>query len=100
MQANQVKQELPKIQEQISEAERICEYSDSASEELKEVLSELSNRSSAAQQLLEEEEDEQRIVEYVDELEELSDRAMKACRESSDSLDLGLQHAVRTAHKS
>ena len=41
--------------------------------------------------------DEQRIVECVDSLEQLGDRAMQACRRAG-SVDPDLRDAVQTAH--
>ena len=99
MQASQVKQQLPQIQQQIMDAERICQSSQSAPQELKQALSNLSSRSSQAQQMLQSEQDEQRIVQCVDELEELSDRALQACRQSGDNLDSNLKNAVKSAHQ-
>jgi hypothetical protein len=99
MQASQVKQQLPQIQQQISDAQRICQSSQSAPQELKKALNALSNSSNHAQLMLQSEDDEEIIVECIDELEELSDRAMQVCRQSGDRLDSNLQNAVKSAHQ-
>ena len=98
MPVNQVKQQFPQIKQHIGNAERICQSSQSVPQELKQALGQLDQRSTEAQQMMQSEQDEQRIVQCVDELEQLSDQAIQACRQAGASIDPQLKNAVQSAH--
>lgn len=100
MPVNQVKQQFPQIQQQIGNAERICQSSQSVPQGLKQTLGQLNQRSTEAQQMMQSEQDEQRIVQCVDELEQLSDRAIQACTQAGAGIDPQLKNAVQSAHDS
>lgn len=97
MQASQVKQEYPRIEQFIDNAAQLCQTNRNVPEELRNCLSELDRESDQTMQVLEQEQDENRIVECVDRLEKLGDRAMQACRQAGN-IDEQMQKAVQQAH--
>ncbi|HKY00930.1 MAG TPA: hypothetical protein VJM53_00085 [Burkholderiales bacterium] len=97
MQADQMQQRIDHIAQHISDATRLCESNPSLPQELKRSVSELDKRSKAAQQLLLTAEDEEVILDCIDELEELGDRAKRAC-EKAPNVDEELSTSILIAH--
>jgi conjugal transfer/entry exclusion protein len=99
MQASQVKQEFPRIEQMIDNAAQLCQTSGNVPDELRNCLSELDRESDQTMQMLEQEQEQNdsRIIECVDRLEKLGDRAMQACRQAGN-IDQGMQQAVQEAH--
>ena len=96
MQASQVKNELPRIDEQVRNAALLCQTSD-VPDQLRDCIGTLERETAQAASMVENEQNDQRIIDCIDHLEELGDRAMQACRKSGN-IDPQVQQAVQTAH--
>jgi hypothetical protein len=97
MQTSQVKKEFPKIERYIGNAAGLCQSSSNVPEELRDRLSDLEKESGEAASMLKSESDKNKIVECVDKLESLGDRALQACNHASN-VDSVVQKAVQQAH--
>lgn len=97
MQANQVKEEFPRIEQYIDNAAQLCQLNSNVPDALRNCVSELDQESDQAKQMLEQEQNDNRILECIDRLEKLGDRAMQACRQAGN-IDDQMQDAVRQAH--
>lgn len=98
MQPNQVKENFDAINLRIGKAARLCQTRTDIPEQVRESLSELSRESDQALQMLASEKNENRIVQCVDRLEELGDRAWHACAQAGNTVDEQIQAAVKEAH--
>lgn len=96
MQLNEVQQRFSRIEKCIDDADSACQQSASAPQELKDSIRQLDQRSDRARQLLQGQ-DESRIRQCVNEMEELSDRAMQACKQAGN-IEPQLQQAVQQTH--
>lgn len=97
MPMNQMQQRFSRVEQCIDDAEMACRSAGTVSPELKECIGEMSRRSHEAHDLMAQSPDENRIVECVDSLEKLGDRAMQACRRAG-AVDPALRDAVQAAH--
>lgn len=82
MQANQVKSEFPSIKRSVGEAAQLCQASGDVPENVRNVLSQLNRQTDEASNFLEQEKNDEKILQCIDELEELGDQAKNACRTS------------------
>lgn len=98
MQPSQVKEVFGKVEQSIGKASELCQTSNKVPEPLRASLSELSRESEQAAQLLASEKNDNRIVQCVDRLEKLGDRAMHACTQAGSTVDEQVQKAVKEAH--
>lgn len=98
MQPNQVKEHIGAIDLRIDKAAQLCQTSADVPEQLRQSLSELSRESDQALQMLANEQNDNRIVQCVDRLEKLGDRAMHACKQGGNNVDEQVQAAVKEAH--
>lgn len=98
MQANQVKENFGAIDQRIGEAVQLCQTRTNVPEQLRESVSELRREADQALQLLASEKNENRIVQCVDRLEKLGDRALHACAQAGSTVDEQVQAAVKEAH--
>lgn len=97
MQASQVKEQLPQIDQQVRNAAQLCQTSDNVPDELRNCIGELERETAEAASVVADEQNPQRIIDCVDHLEELGDRAMQACRQASN-VDEQVRDAVQTVH--
>ncbi|HEU4621834.1 MAG TPA: hypothetical protein VFS42_06385 [Burkholderiaceae bacterium] len=97
MQMERVQQELQAVQQHIKRAAQACQASGNVPSDLKSAIQQLDQQSNQVQQVMQSG-DENQILQCVDELEEISDRAQHAC-ERSDGLDTQLQACVEQAHE-
>lgn len=97
MQANLVKEQLPHIDKHVRNAAQLCQSSDNVPDDLRSCIGELERETGQAASMVKEEQDEQRLLDCVDHLEELGDRAMQACRQAT-AVDDQVQKAVQTVH--
>jgi ABC-type transporter Mla subunit MlaD len=97
MQTQLAKQQLPQIDQHVRNAAQLCQTSDNVPDALRECIGELERETGEAAAMVTNEQDDQRILDCVDHLEELGDRAMQACRQAGN-LDTQVQKAVQTAH--
>jgi hypothetical protein len=98
METSRVKQQLSQVEQVISRAAQACKDDQSAPQELKDSLQELNMQSREAKQYLDGEADEQALVQCIDEMEEISDRAKQAC-EGARNLGAQTKPAVMQAHQ-
>ena len=99
MQAEEVRQRFTQIEQTIHQMSEACQRaSGNVSEDLKNSIQQLDQRSGEARQELQQTEDEDEIRQCVDELEELGDQAKAAC-ERGGNIDQQLKSAVLQAHQ-
>lgn len=98
MQPKQVKEEFPRIGRIIDQATDLCQMTNDVPDDLRECLSALDQESDHAKDSLMEEQNDNRIVQTVERLEKLSDRAMQTCRQAGNTVDEQMQDAVRQVH--
>lgn len=98
MEITQIRQKLSQLDQVISRAAQAVRNDQGASQDLKACVQELGTQSKEAQQSLKDGEEQTTLIECVDEMEETSDRAKKACE---DAKNLGAQtkSAVMQAHQ-
>lgn len=96
MQANQVKSEFPSIKRSVGEASQLCQTTGDVPESVRDVLSQLSRQTDEASNFLESEKNDEKILQCIDELEELGDQAKNACRTSQ--VNEQVAQAVIKAH--
>ena len=97
MQMDYVKQQLPRIDQHARNAAQLCNDSDSVPDALRNCLGELEREAGQAAAMAQAEQDQRRLMDCVDQLEELGDRAMDACR-GADGIDDQVRRAVQTVH--
>jgi hypothetical protein len=97
MQANLVKEQLPQIDKQVRNAAQLCQSSDNVPDELLDRIGELERETGQAASMVQAEQNEQRLLDCIDHLEELGDRALEACRQGGN-VDDQVQQAVKTVH--
>ena len=98
METSQIRQKLTQLDQVISRAAQAVRNDQGASQELKSCVQELGTQSKEAQQSLQEGKEQTTLIECVDEMEQTSDRAKKAC-ESSRNLGTQTKSAVMAAHQ-
>jgi chromosome segregation ATPase len=96
LQANEIQQRFSNIQQSIQQASQACRSGSNVPEDLKQCIQQLDNESSNAQQVMQSQ-DQQQILQCVDNLEQLGDRARDACQQSQN-VDGQLKQAVMQAH--
>ena len=97
MQPNQVMDYFSSIQQSIGNAAELCQITSDVPEDVRECLSELERESDQARRALENEDNDNRIIQCIDRLEQLGDRAIEACREAGDAVDPLLEDATQQA---
>jgi hypothetical protein len=98
MQPNQVKENFGAIDQRIVKAAQLCQARTDIPAQLRESVSELRRESDQAMQMLASEKNEDRIVQCVDRLEKLGDRALHVCAQAGTTVDQQIQAAVKEAH--
>ncbi len=99
MQADEVRQRFSQIEQTISQMSQACERAGSGiPSDLKNSIQQLDQQSGKAREQLQQATDQEAIVQCVDQLEELGDKAKAAC-EKSGNVDQQLKQAVLQAHQ-
>ncbi len=99
IQADEVRKRFTQIEQTIHQATEACQRAGSGvSTDLKDSIQKLDKRSEKARQELQSAKDEKAMVQCVDELEQLGDKAKSAC-ESGSNVDEKLKKAVLQAHQ-
>lgn len=98
MQPSQVKEYFGPVGQIIGKASQLCQTSSKVPEPIRESLGELSRESEQAAQLLANEKNDNRIIQCVDRLEKLGDRAWHACSQAGSTVDGQVRAAVKEAH--
>lgn len=96
MQANQVKSEFPSIKQSVSQAAQLCQTSNDVPENVRGALEQLNRQTDEASRFLDQETNDQKILQCIDELEELGDQAKNACR--SSQVNDQVAQAITKAH--
>lgn len=98
MQANQVKEQFPRIERSIDQASQLCQTANQVPDKLRNCIDQLDKESEQAKQMLAQETNDSKIIECIDRLEKLGDQAMEACKQAGNSVDKDVQNAVKQAH--
>ena len=99
MQAEEVRQRFNQIEQTIQQASQACERAgNGVPMDLKNCIQQLDQQSGKAKQQLQQTQDQQSIIQCVDELEELGDKAKAAC-EKGGNVDQQVKQAVLQAHQ-
>lgn len=96
LQANEIKQKFTQVEQAIVQAARSCQSSSQVSQELKQCIDKLDKQATQAHQVMQSN-DQSRMVQCVDELESLGDKARNACRADGQA-DPQLKAAVTKVH--
>lgn len=96
MQASQVKSEFPSIKRSVDQAAQLCQTSNDVPENVRGALEQLNRQASEVSRFLEQETNDEKILQCIDELEELGDQAKNACR--SSQVNEQVAEAVVKAH--
>jgi predicted site-specific integrase-resolvase len=94
---NQVIDYFSGVEQSIGNAAELCQMTTDVPEDVRECLSELERESEHARRMLEQEDDDNRIIQYIDRLEKLGDRAIEACREAGNAVDPQVGSAAQQA---
>jgi hypothetical protein len=97
MQPNQVMDYFSSIEQSIGNAAELCQLSSDVPEDVRECLSELERESDHARRTLENEDNDNRIIQCIERLEKLGDRALEACHEAGDTVDPLVEDAAQQA---
>ncbi len=98
MQANEIRQRFSHVEQTIHHVAELCQAAVTVPMDLKDCIQQLDQRSMQAQEILQQSMDENRIRQYVDDLEQLGDRTRDACQEA-DAVNPELKDAVMRAHR-
>lgn len=98
MQPSQVKDFFPSVEQSIDNAAELCQLTSDVPDDVRECLSELERESDRAKRILEDEDNDNRIIECIDRLEKLGDRAIQACRQAGNTIDPQVGNATQVAH--
>lgn len=98
MQPSQVKEYFGPVGQIIGKASLLCQTSSKVPEPIRASLGELSRESEQAAHMLANEKNDKRIVQCVDRLEKLGDRAWHACSQAGSTVDEQVRAAVKEAH--
>jgi polyhydroxyalkanoate synthesis regulator phasin len=96
LQSSEIQKRFSHIQQTISEATRSCQSAQSVPQDLKRCVEELDKECKTAQSAMKSQ-DEDRMRECIDSLEQIGDRAERAC-EHAGNVDGNLKRAVSTMH--
>lgn len=97
MQVNEIRQQFNQIEQTIDQAMQACRSESGIPQDLQQCIQQMDQQSDQARQILQSQ-DETQIIQCVDDLEELGDRAMRAC-EQADGISEQVRNAVSQAHK-
>ena len=98
MQANEIRQKFQNVKQCITQASQACQQDANVPQELKSCIQELDSQSEQAKQIFQSQ-DDNRMRECVDNLEELGDKAKRACDQSGSNVTEQVKSAVMQAHQ-
>ncbi len=97
LQSSEIQKRFSHIQQSISEATRSCQSAQSSvPQDLKSCVEELNKQCQSAQSVMKTQ-DEDRMRQCIDKMEEIGDRAERACN-TAGNMDGELKRAVSTVH--
>lgn len=97
MQISEIQRRFSNVQRAVDHASQACRGQQGVPQDLRDCLQQLDQRTSQAQQIFQSQ-DENQIVQCVDELEQISDRAERAMQ-NAGSVDDDLRNAIDEAHR-
>lgn len=97
MQSSEIQQRFSHIEQTVKQMSQACQSSPDVPADLKQCITELGQQTGQARQVMQSQ-DENQIVQCVDDLEELGDRAKSAC-EQAGNLNQNVRNAVMQAHQ-
>ena len=98
MEIGQLKQQLSQLDQIINRAARAISEDKSVPKELKDCMHQLGSQSRRAQQALMQAQDAETLMQCIDDLEESSDRADRAC-ENARNVGAQTKAAIHLAHE-
>ncbi len=98
MQARELQQRFSQVEQTIHHAAERCQQAQAVPMDVKDSIEQLDQRTIQARNILQSQ-DENQILQCVDDLEQLGDRAKDACEQSTGNLDGELRSAVMQAHR-
>lgn len=98
MQASELQQRFSQVENTIHQAAQRAESAQAVPMDLKDCIQQLDQRTGQAKKLMQSQ-DENQIRQYIDEMEELGDRARDVCEQSSGNVDAELKNSVMQAHR-
>ncbi|WP_026045506.1 hypothetical protein [Burkholderia stagnalis] len=96
LQASEMQQRFSHLQQTISDASRTCHSDKTAPRVLLDWVDELDRECKSARKIMASR-DEERIRQWIDDLERIGDRAERACMQAG-SVDAGVMNAVSSMH--
>lgn len=96
LQSSEIQKRFSHLQQTINEASRVCRSGQSIPQDLKDCVNELDQQWQSAQSTMSSQ-DQDSIRECVDRLEEIGDRAERACQ-SASGVDEQVKQCVDTLH--
>src|SRR3569833_1976260 len=96
MQSNELQQRFSHIEQTIHQAAQACERASGVPMDVKDCIQQMDQQTGQAKQTIKSQ-DDKRIREYVNNLEQLGERAKDAC-ERAGKMDESLKNAVIQAH--
>lgn len=97
MQSSEIQQRFNHIEQTVRQMSQACQSSQNVPADLKQCISELDKQTGQAKQVMQSQ-DENQIIQCIDSLEDLGDRAKAAC-EQAGNLNQNVRDAVMQAHQ-
>lgn len=97
MQSSEMQQRMSHVEQTIHQAAQACQSATAVPMDLKDSIQQLDQRSGQVNQIMQDR-NEEHIRQFVDELEQLGDRAKDAC-DRAGNVDPNLKNAVMQAHR-
>ena len=97
MQTQEIQKRFNQVEQSIHHAAQVCQSTNSVPMDLKDCIQQMDQESGQAKQKMQGQ-DQQQMIQCVDRLEELGDRARDAC-ERAGNVDGELKNAVMQAHR-
>jgi gluconate kinase len=98
MQPNEIRQRFNEVENTIHHAAECCQSAKGVPMDLKDRVQQLDQKATQARQTIQQSQDQNQIVQCVDDLEQMGDRARDAC-EQAGNVDGELKTAVMQAHQ-
>jgi uncharacterized coiled-coil DUF342 family protein len=97
LQSNEIQQRFTNVEHAVHQANQACQGGTNIPRDLQDCVQQLDRQTSQATQVIQSQ-DQTRIIQCVDDLEQLSDRA-KEVVERSRNVDGGVRDAIMQAHR-
>lgn len=98
MQINEIRQQFRHVEQTVNQAMQACKTDANVPQDLKNCIQQLDQQTDQAQQAMQSQ-DENRIRQCIDDLEDLGDKAKRACEQSSGNINAQVKNAVMQAHQ-